>query len=98
MSRGVFDYWRPRERATFAWTQVMVLARHSRRSWHRPDGVVTFMIVGGSFAMRIARSFARATVLGGALALTLATSVFAHECYVANVSPTGALAKAEHSH
>jgi hypothetical protein len=47
--------------------------------------------------MRIIRSISRATVLAGLLALTLATSVFAHECYNASASAQGNLTKAEHS-
>lgn len=47
--------------------------------------------------MRFTRSFRRASLLGVALTLTVATSVFAHDCYNASTSAQGALAKAENS-
>lgn len=47
--------------------------------------------------MHIARTLGRASILSGVLALTLATSAFAHDCYNASVSAQGALSKAEHS-
>ena len=47
--------------------------------------------------MRPIRSLARASVIAGALTLALVTSAFAHDCYNASVSATGALSKAEHS-
>lgn len=47
--------------------------------------------------MRLTRSLRRATILAGILVLTLATSVFAHDCFNASASAQGNLAKAEHS-
>lgn len=47
--------------------------------------------------MHIARSLVRASILSGVLALTLAASALAHDCYNASVSAQGALSKAENS-
>jgi hypothetical protein len=47
--------------------------------------------------MRLARPLKTASVLSGVLALALAGSVFAHDCYNASASAQGALSKAEHS-
>jgi hypothetical protein len=47
--------------------------------------------------MRLIRSISRATILAGILVLTLATSVFAHDCFNASASAEGNLTKAENS-
>lgn len=47
--------------------------------------------------MRLIRSFSRATILAGILVLTLATSVFAHDCFNASASAQGNLTKAQNS-
>jgi hypothetical protein len=47
--------------------------------------------------MRIIRSLSRATILAGILAVTLATSVFAHDCFNASASAQGNLTKAQNS-
>jgi hypothetical protein len=47
--------------------------------------------------MRIIGSLSRAALLAGILALTLATSVFAHDCFNASASAQGNLSKAQNS-